>query len=212
MHVTNVTINYIDRFPILVRFEMATATGTQAPITRPGRRMWPIIAAVAIIIIAIVGLFAYVYLLKNGPGSFVCDPTKEGSCTVTVSGAGASFPYFIWLNWTKVYESRYPNVTINYSSVGSTAGKKVIANQTQDFGASDAPLTDAELAASPGEILFPETLGGVAVTYNLVGIPLSTHLNFTADVITQIYNGTIGYWDDAKIVSLQSSSAANVLT
>src|SRR5215470_16569748 len=131
MHVTIMTINYIGPFPIPSRIEMATATGTQAPITRPGRRMWPIIAAAVIIVIAVVGVFAYVYLLKPSSSNFVCDPTKEGSCTVTVSGAGASFPYFVWLNWTKTYEGLYPNVTVNYASIGSTAGKKVIANQTQ---------------------------------------------------------------------------------
>ncbi len=190
---------------------MASSTGVQAPIARPGRRMWPIIAAAVIIVVAVVGVFAYVYLLRNGTSTFVCDPAKEGSCTVTVSGAGASFPFFIWQNWTRVYGNLYPNVTVSYNSIGSTAGKKVIANQTQDFGASDAPLTDAELAASPGEVLFPETLGGVAVTYNVVGIPITTHLNFTGDVVAAMYNGTIAYWDNPVLASLQSSSVAAML-
>src|SRR5215831_3117050 len=124
MHVTSMTINYIVPFLHSPRLEMASGSGTQAPITRPGRRMWPIIAAVVVIIIVVGGILAYVYLLR-GPnnGSFVCDPTKAGSCTVTIQGAGATFPQFIWLNWTKGYNQLYPNVTISYNLIGSTAGK-----------------------------------------------------------------------------------------
>src|SRR5215467_15786957 len=120
MHVTSMTINYIGPFPILTRLEMASGTGTQAPITRPGRRMWPIIAAVAIIIIAIVGVFAYVYLMKNAiTSNFVCDPTKEGSCTVSLQGTGATFPAPLLQKWTTDYHNLFPNVTITYNALGS---------------------------------------------------------------------------------------------
>ncbi len=73
-----------------------------------------------------------------------------------------------------------------------------------DFGGSDAPLTDAQIVAAPGLILFPETLGGVAVTYNVPGISANTHLNFTGLVLVEIYNGTITNWNDARIQSINS--------
>ena len=182
----------------------------EAPITRPGRKMWPIIAAVVIIVVAIVGVFAYIYFTRNTT-SFVCNLAVEGSCTITVQGAGATFPAPLIQNWTLTYHALYPNVTVNYNSVGSTAGRQLITNKTVDFGASDAPLTDAQIVAAPGVILFPETLGGVAVTYSLPApFPQNVNVNFTGQVLVMIYNGTITNWNDARLQSLNTATLPNV--
>jgi len=172
--------------------------------------MWPIIAAVVIIVVAIVGVFSYIYFTRNTT-SFICNRAVEGSCTITIQGAGASFPAPLIQNWTLTYHVLYPNVTVNYSSVGSTAGRQLITNKTVDFGASDAPLTDAQIVAAPGLILFPETLGGVAITYNLPApFPQNVNVNFTGQVLSMIYNGTITNWNDARLQSLNTATLPNL--
>jgi phosphate transport system substrate-binding protein len=172
-----------------VEVKMSTGTGTE-PVKRPGRRLWPIILGLVVIVVAIVGVFAYVYLTSTP--------------AVAIQGTGATFPAPLIQNWTITYHNLYSNTTINYNSLGSGAGIAVITNQTVDFGASDAPLSDAQLAAAPGLTLFPETLGGVAITYNLPSssVPSGTQLNFTSTVISQIYNGTITNWNDGRIQSI----------
>ncbi len=123
---------------------------------------------------------------------------------VTIVGAGATFPAPLIQTWTVQFNQLYPTVTINYNPIGSGGGIQQITKKTVDFGASDAPLSDTQLAAAPGLVLFPETLGGVAVTYNLVpfGLPNGTTLNFTPDVIVGIYFGTITHWNDPAIAAL----------
>ncbi len=138
---------------------------------------------------AVVGVVAYEYFVG----------TSNQNTSVTIQGAGATFPAPLIQNWTVTYHNLYSNVTINYNSVGSTAGRQLITNKTVDFGASDAPLTDAQIVAAPGLILFPETLGGVAITFNVPTIASTTHLNFTGEILVEIYNGTITNWNDARI-------------
>ncbi|HXY82672.1 MAG TPA: phosphate ABC transporter substrate-binding protein PstS [Candidatus Saccharimonadales bacterium] len=124
--------------------------------------------------------------------------------TVTLVGAGATFPAPLIQTWTVQFNQMYSGVTINYNPIGSGGGIQQITHKTVDFGASDAPLSDAQFALAKGLVLFPETLGGVAVTYNLatLGIPTSTPLNFTPNVITGIYNGTITRWKDPAIAAV----------
>jgi phosphate transport system substrate-binding protein len=102
------------------------------------------------------------------------------------------------------YNQLYPAVTISYSGIGSGGGIQQITLKTVDFGASDAPLSNAQFAAAPGLVLFPETLGGVAITYNLAawGITNTTVLNFTPQVIAKIYMGIITKWNDPALVAL----------
>ena len=98
----------------------------------------------------------------------------------------------------------YPAVSISYSGIGSGGGIQQITLKTVDFGASDAPLTNTQWAAAPGLVFFPETLGGVAITYNLGawGISNTTVLNFTPQVIAHIYMGLITKWNDPALVAL----------
>lgn len=128
----------------------------------------------------------------------------QPAVTVSLLGAGATFPAPLLQQWTVQYNKLNPSVTINYNPIGSGGGIQQITAKTVDFGASDAPLNDKQLAAAPGLVLFPETLGGVAVTYNLApfGIANTTTLNFNGFVLASIYYGNITKWNDPAIQQL----------
>ncbi len=128
----------------------------------------------------------------------------QPTSSVSITGAGATFPQPLIQKWTVTYNQIYPQVTISYNGIGSGGGIQQITARVVDFGASDAPLSNSQLAAAPGLVLFPETLGGVAITYNLAtyGIPSNTTLRFTSSVIAQIYMGTILKWNDPALVAL----------
>jgi len=115
-----------------------------------------------------------------------------------LQGAGATFPNPLYQKWLSEYGKQNPTVKIDYQSIGSGGGIKQIQARTVDFGASDAPMTDAELKASPGELIhIPTVLGAVVLTYNLPGV--SKALRFSPDVIADIFLGKITKWNDARI-------------
>jgi len=120
--------------------------------------------------------------------------------SVDLTGAGATFPYPIYSKWFSDYAQR-TGVKINYQSIGSGGGIRQLSEQTVDFGASDSPMSDQELAnAKGGPILhFPTVMGAVVVTYNLPG--LSRALNLSGDAIADIFSGKITKWNDAQIVA-----------
>lgn len=130
--------------------------------------------------------------------------STEPAVAVSILGAGATFPAPLIQTWTVEFNKLNPSVTINYNPIGSGGGIQQITAKTVDFGASDAPLNAAQLAAAPGLALFPETLGGVAITYNLApwGVANNVTLNFTADVLVGIYMGAITKWNDPAITAL----------
>src|SRR3954454_23724831 len=111
---------------------------------------------------AVVLLLAAVACNHNGSG---------GPGSVSLQGAGASFPSPLYQKWLSEYGNIHSNVKIDYQSIGSGGGVKQLKEQTVDFGASDAPMTDADLKAAPGEIVhIPTVLGAVVITYNLEAI------------------------------------------
>src|SRR6266536_655538 len=115
-----------------------------------------------------------------------------------LQAAGATFPNPLYQKWLSEYGKQNPTVKIDYQSIGSGGGIKQIQARTVDFGASDAPMTDAELKASPGELIhIPTVLGAVVLTYNLPGV--SQPLRFSPNVIADIFLGKIKKWDDARI-------------
>ncbi len=118
----------------------------------------------------------------------------------TLTGAGATFPAVLYSKWFNEYD-KAAGVQVNYQSIGSGGGIKSISDQTVDFGASDAPLTDEQLKDAKGGALLhiPMTLGSVVVTYNLPGF--SDALKLTADTLTAIYLGEITKWNDPKLVA-----------
>lgn len=117
---------------------------------------------------------------------------------VRLNGMGATFPYPLYQKWMSEYGKLNPNARIDYNSQGSGAGIQGIMKQTVDFGASDAPMSDADLKAAPGEILhIPTVLGAVVITYNLQGLPQP--LRFSPEVIADIFLGKIKRWDDERL-------------
>lgn len=126
---------------------------------------------------------------------------EPATSQVTLQGAGATFPDPLYQVWFQAFNEKYPNVQVDYQAIGSGGGIKAITEQTVDFGASDAPLKDEELAALPaGKKLFhfPTALGAVVVIYNLPGV---ASLNLDADNVAGIFLGTIKKWNDPAIAA-----------
>jgi len=120
--------------------------------------------------------------------------------SVDLTGAGATFPYPIYSKWFADY-AQSTGVKINYQSIGSGGGIRQLSEQTVDFGASDGPMSDQELAAAKGGpvLHFPTVMGAVVITYNVPG--LNRPLNLTGDAIADIFAGKITKWNDAQIVA-----------
>lgn len=121
--------------------------------------------------------------------------------TVTLNGAGATFPQPLYSAMFDKYHQDHPKITINYQGVGSGAGIKQINEQTVDFGASDGPMTDAQLKDAKGGKLIhiPATLGATAVAYSLPNNP--QNLKIAPDVLADIFLGKIKKWNDARITA-----------
>jgi phosphate transport system substrate-binding protein len=175
---------------------------------QPEKRNTTRLAIIAIVIVAvIVGAVAYQTMTAVPPNAVQNTTTTsmaEQQQPVTILGAGATFPAPLIQTWTVEYNKLNPSVTINYNPIGSGGGIQQITAKTVDFGASDAPLSDDQLRNATGLVLMPETLGGVAVTYNLqtYGISNATTLNFTGDIIAGIYMGQITKWNDPRIQAI----------
>ena len=121
-----------------------------------------------------------------------------------VTGAGASFPAPLYSKWAADY-NKATGVKINYQSVGSGAGIRQIEAKTVDFGASDAPLTDDELARK-GLMQFPTVIGGVVPVVNIKGIAPG-QMKLSGAVLGDIYLGKITKWSDPAIKALNPTLA-----
>lgn len=123
---------------------------------------------------------------------------SAGGGPVSLQGAGASFPNPIYQKWLSEYTKSHPEARIDYQSIGSGGGQKQIVAQTIDFGASDSPMSDADLKNAPGELLhIPTVLGAVVLTYNLPG--LTQPLRFSPGVVAGIFLGEIKKWNDSRL-------------
>jgi phosphate transport system substrate-binding protein len=126
--------------------------------------------------------------------------SANASAQMMINGAGATFPYPIYSKWFDEYTKVDPSVRFNYQSIGSGGGQKQILAQTVDFGASDGPMSDENLAKAPGKLLhIPTVAGAVVMSYNLPGNPA---LKFDGETIADIYLGKIKKWNDPKIAAL----------
>jgi phosphate transport system substrate-binding protein len=126
--------------------------------------------------------------------------SATASAQMLINGAGATFPYPIYSKWFDEYVKVDPSVRFNYQSIGSGGGQKQILAQTVDFGASDGPMSDENLAKAPGKILhIPTVAGAVVLTYNLSGNP---SLKLDGDTIAGIFLGQIKKWNDPKLAAL----------
>lgn len=120
---------------------------------------------------------------------------------VALTGAGATFPYPIYNKWFSDYAAK-TGVKINYQDIGSGGGIRQLSEQTVDFGASDAPMTDQELAqARGGPIMhFPTVIGAVAIAYNLPN--LTQPVRLSGSVVADIFLGKLTKWSDSRIAAL----------
>jgi phosphate transport system substrate-binding protein len=126
------------------------------------------------------------------------DETK----TISLTGAGATFPYPMYSKWFDAYKKLHPEVEINYQAIGSGGGIRQVTEGTVDFGASDGPMTDKELKAFKDKqgcniLHFPTVMGGVVPTYNIPGV--SGEIKFTGKALAGIYLGIITKWNDPDL-------------
>jgi phosphate transport system substrate-binding protein len=122
-----------------------------------------------------------------------------------MNGAGATFPYPIYSKWFEEYIKVDPEVRFNYQSIGSGGGIRQISERTVDFGASDGPMTDDQLKKAPAELFhIPTVMGADVATYNLPGNP---KLQFTGEVLADIFLGKITKWNDERIKALNPSAS-----
>jgi phosphate transport system substrate-binding protein len=128
-------------------------------------------------------------------------PATNRTSGADLTGAGATFPYPLYSKWFDAYAGK-TGVKINYQSIGSGGGIRQLSEQTVDFGASDAPMSDAELAKAKGGTILhiPTALGAVVVIYNVPGVPAG--LKLTGDLVAAIFQGQITKWNDARIAAL----------
>ncbi|HEX6495484.1 MAG TPA: phosphate ABC transporter substrate-binding protein PstS [Acidobacteriaceae bacterium] len=122
-----------------------------------------------------------------------CNSTK----TIPISGAGSTFVYPAMGRWTADYQQAHKDVRINYQSIGSGGGIQQVKSSTVDFGASDAALTDQQLAEMKPVLQLPESAGPVVVTYNLPEVKQPLHLS--PEALAGIFLGTIKTWQDPVI-------------
>ncbi len=121
-----------------------------------------------------------------------------------INGAGATFPYPLYSKWFSEYQKVDADTQINYQSIGSGGGIRQLTEKTVDFGASDAPMTDEQLAKAGGAIVhIPTVLGAVVVTYNLPGV---SEIKLTPEIVSDIFLGKITKWNDTKIAKLNPNA------
>ncbi|MFL5575452.1 MAG: phosphate ABC transporter substrate-binding protein PstS [Gemmatimonadaceae bacterium] len=161
-------------------------------------KLWPLAATVAALTLAACGG-------EKRDGSNAAAAATSSS-SVDLTGAGATFPYPIYSKWFNDYAAK-TGVKINYQSIGSGGGIRQLSEGTVDFGASDSPMKDDEMAkAKGGPVLhIPTVLGAVAVTYNVP--ELKEPLKLTGDVLADVYKGKITKWNDARIAALNPGAA-----
>lgn len=132
--------------------------------------------------------------------SGVCSSAAVAQST-NLTGAGSSFAYPIYSKWAAMYDAK-TGVQVNYQSIGSSGGIRQLSDEIVDFGATDGPMTNEQLAkAKGGPILhFPTVLGGVSITYNLPEV--TQPLKLTGEVLADMFLGKITKWNDPRIGAL----------
>jgi phosphate transport system substrate-binding protein len=116
---------------------------------------------------------------------------------VLINGAGATFPAPLYTKWFSEFNKLHPNLKFNYQAIGSGGGIQQVTNGTVDFGASDAPMTDVQLAKAANTVHIPTVMGAVVVTFNAPGVQ---SLRLTPETLSGIFLGKIAKWNDAALV------------
>jgi phosphate transport system substrate-binding protein len=141
--------------------------------------------------ITLAGLIAATALLPAAPLS--------PAAAMDISGAGATFPYPIFLRWADAYQKE-TGIVVNYYQIGSGAGVRHVQNQIVTFGASDMPLKPDQLERD-GLIQFPSVIGGTVPVVNLEGIR-SGEIRLDGATLAKIFLGEVTTWNDPAIVKL----------
>jgi phosphate transport system substrate-binding protein len=119
----------------------------------------------------------------------------------TLNGAGATFPYPIYSKWFSEYHNQHSDVQVNYQSIGSGGGIRQVQAGTVDFGATDGPMSDEQIAASKIKVLHvPTVLGAVVPAYNIPGI--EQEVKFTPEILAGIFMGKISNWNDGALAKV----------
>jgi phosphate transport system substrate-binding protein len=153
---------------------------------------------------ALLALFSLACAPRDG-GNADSNATASGG-SADLTGAGATFPYPIYAKWFSDYAAA-TGIKINYQSIGSGGGVRQFQEQTVDFGATDAPMSDEEIArAKGGPVMhFPSVLGADVVTYNLARVTQA--LRLTGEIVADIFLGVITKWNDQRLAALNPGVA-----
>jgi phosphate transport system substrate-binding protein len=170
-------------------------------------RSWHFMVLVAAAVAIVAGAVALGGCGSSTSSSTSSSPSAPAAPTLTpvsmtadtIVGAGASFPAPLYMKWGSEYNG-VAGIKLNYQSIGSGGGISAIEAKTVDFGASDAPLEEADLTTN-GLAQFPMVVGGVVVVVNLNGVS-DGQLKLTADVLASIYMGKTTMWNDPSITKL----------
>ncbi len=129
----------------------------------------------------------------------------DAGAQMLINGAGATFPYPLYSKWFDEYAKVDPSVRFNYQSIGSGGGQQQILAETVDFGASDGPMSEENLAKAPRKILhLPTVAGAVVVIYNLADSP---KLKLDGAVLADVFLGKITRWNDPRVAALNPGVA-----
>ena len=123
--------------------------------------------------------------------------------STALSGAGATFPAPLIQKWTEEYYGM-TGVQVDYEGIGSGGGIRQHSEKTVDFGATDPPMTDTEFSVAIGTVHIPITIGGVVIVYNIPEIPKG--LNFTGEIIADIFRRNITTWNNPRLATLNPGS------
>jgi phosphate ABC transporter phosphate-binding protein len=179
------------------------------------------IGLVVVVIVVIVAAGAYLAFGTGGATS-TTTPTQTTTTTTTttttsttststylppaiVNGGGGTLVFPLMSSWIFAYSQVQPNIQVNYASIGSGAGIQQITTGTLNFGESDAPLKAAQYSALPSGstlLTIPISDSAVVPAYDIPGLSSTTHLNFTGNVLAEIFYGTITTWNDRRIAAL----------
>ncbi len=139
-------------------------------------------------------------ILKGALAAAVVTVSSLANAGTSLNGAGATFPYPIYSKWFYEYNQK-TGTAINYQSIGSGGGIQQLTNGTVDFGASDAPMTDEQIAkVKDGVMHFPTVAGAVVMAYNVPGVEKG--LKLTSEIISGIAMGSITKWNDPQIAEV----------
>ncbi len=142
--------------------------------------------------------------LKTVAAAAMATAGMGAALAADITGAGASFPYPIYGKWAEAYKKE-TNVGLNYQSIGSSGGIRQIRAKTVAFGATDAPMSGADLEKD-GLVQFPAIIGGTVPVFNLDGFKPG-ELRVTGPVLADMFLGTITKWNDPKLAALNPGKA-----